>query len=180
MSGTRACRGWDIVGSDEGDDWTVGVLIVQDERPEAQFGFYVVDVERFHAPPGDTQARMVAIAREDGPEVMVREEREPGASGIAVITARAKAMAGFNYGGVQVSADKVVRADPYRTQVQSGNVARLTSSWNHDYLHELADFPVGVHDDQVDASSCAFNAVALEEHPKVRKGGTFGRGYRRY
>ena len=119
-------------------------------------------------------------ARADGQQVMVREEQEPGSSGKAVITARAKAMSGFNYAGVQVSADKVVRADPYRTQVPSGDVALVRSSWNHDYLHELADFPVGVHDDQVDASSCCFNAVALEERPQVRKGGTFGRGYRRY
>ena len=108
----RACRGWDIGGDDDGDDWTVGVLVVQDERAGAKYGFYVVDVERFHLSPGDTQGRMVEIARADGPQVMVREEREPGASGIAVITARAKAMAGFSYGGVAVSTDKTVRAGP--------------------------------------------------------------------
>ena len=178
--GVRACRGWDIGGSDEGDDWTVGVKIVQDERPEATYGFYVVDVDRFHEPPGDTQARMVKVARADGPQVMVREEREPGSSGIAVISARAKAMTGFDFAGVAVSTDKIVRSAPYRTQAQAGNVALVRASWNHEYLRELTDFPVGVHDDQVDASSCCFNAVALEERPKVRKGGTFGRGYRRY
>ena len=49
-------------------------------------------------------------------------------------------------------------------------MALVRSSWNHDYLHELADFPVGVHDDQVDASSCCFNAVALEERPEGPEG----------
>ena len=78
-----------------------------------------------------------------------------------------------------MSRDKVTRANPFRTQVEARNVALVRAPWNRAYLSELADFPVGIHDDQVDASSGSFNAVALEERPKVLKGGTFGRGYRR-
>ena len=171
----RACRGWDTGGENEGDDWTCGALIVSDERPEARYRFYVVDMQRFHAPPGDTEALIVSVAKQDGKKVMVREEQEPGSSGKAVIMARAKALVGFDFAGVTVSKDKVTRANPYRTQVQSGHVALVRGDWNREYLSEIADFPVGIHDDQVDASSCAFNAVALEERPKRLQGGTWGR-----
>ena len=35
--------------------------------------------------------------------------------------------------------------------------------WNRRYLDELAVFPTGEHDDQVDGSSCAFNSIIDEE-----------------
>jgi phage terminase large subunit-like protein len=41
----------------------------------------------------------------------------------------------------------------------------VRGAWNADYLHELRGFPTAKHDDQVDASSYAFNAVLLEPEP---------------
>ena len=47
--------------------------------------------------------------------------------------------------------------------MQAGNVKLLRGQWNEAYLSELENFPVGGHDDQVDASSDAFNELALGE-----------------
>ena len=56
------------------------------------------------------------------------------------------------------------RADSFSTQVNAGNVYCQVAPWNKDYLEELQYFPLGTHDDQVDASAGAFKFV-LEYKP---------------
>ncbi len=57
------------------------------------------------------------------------------------------------------SGDKVVRARPFASQVNGGNVLMLRGPWNNDFIEELRLFPNGLNDDQVDASSRGFNAL---------------------
>ena len=68
-------------------------------------------------------------------------------------------LAGFGVTTAPATGSKVVRADPYSSQVNAGNVKLLRGDWNRDYIEELRKFPMGKHDDQVDASSAAFNKV---------------------
>jgi predicted phage terminase large subunit-like protein len=112
---------------------------------------------------------MKTTAELDGVMVAIREEREGGSAGKTVIDARLKTLAGFNYDGVAVTGSKVVRSKPLRTQCEAGNVRIVRGEWNAAYLKELCVFPAGKHDDQVDASSCAFNAVLLEPAPPPPK-----------
>ena len=60
----------------------------------------------------------------------------------------------------RATGDKQVRADPLAAQVEAGNVRIVRSPWNRAYTEELAAFPMGKHDDRVDASAGAFNKLA--------------------
>lgn len=156
----RRARGWDTAGTEGSGDYTVGVRIA-----ESNGVFYIEDVQRGQWGPAGVDAVMKQTAQLDGPACGVREEREGGASGKAVIEARTKTLVGFDYKGVTVSGDKITRARPFRAQCEAGNVVLVKGSWNEEYLRELSVFPAGKHDDQVDGSSCAFNAVLLEPQP---------------
>jgi predicted phage terminase large subunit-like protein len=186
-SKVREARGWDTAGTEGDGDWTVGVRIYQVEiQPEtrlkrlghpdditpAQYHYYITSVVRAQTANVDKLIR--ATAEADGRNVDQREEKEGGSAGVAVIRARANALRGYPYSGVQISGDKVTRAKPFRTQCEAGNVFLLRGEWNTVYLDELTHFPTGDHDDQVDGSSCAFNALLMDK-PKQTKA-TWGRG----
>lgn len=162
----RRARGWDTAGTEGGGDWTVGVRIA-----EANGIFYVEDVQREQLGPAGVDSLMKLTAQLDGKFISQREEKEGGSSGKAVIAARIKTLVGYDYAGVAISGDKVTRAKPYRAQVEAGNVCLVKAPWNEKYIEELCLFPNGRHDDQVDGSSCAFNAVLLEPKPIEITGG---------
>jgi predicted phage terminase large subunit-like protein len=154
----RMIRGWDTAGTEDDGDYTVGVKMAELD------GIYiVVDVVRGQLGPAGVDELIKNTANADGRnKVGQREEKEGGSAGLAVINARAKTLKGHDYSGVSVSGDKVTRAKPFRAQCEAGNVFLLRGEWNESYLNELSFFPVGNHDDQVDASSCAFNAIVGE------------------
>ena len=167
----RRARGWDTAGTENDGDWTVGVEIGEEftrdnatGRAEATGRFVVLDVKRKQLGPDGVDKLMVATAQTDG-QCAQREEKEGGSAGAAVINARAKRMKGIDYAGVQISGSKVTRAKPFRAQCEAGNVWLLRGDWNAEYVKELCGFPTALHDDQVDGSSCAFNAVLLEPAP---------------
>lgn len=158
----RRTRGWDTAGSEGKGDWTRGCKIA-----EAEGLFYVEDMAGGQLGPDGVDKLIKVTAELDGKRVPVREEKEGGASGLAVIKARAKLLKGWDYLGVQVSGNKATRAKPLRAQVEAGNVFLVRGPWNEAFIVELCGFPTGKHDDQVDAASCAFNAVLLEPNPEV-------------
>lgn len=162
----RRARGWDTAATDGGGDYTCGVRIA-----EADSIFYVEDVVRGQWSPGVAEAQMKLTVELDGTNVAQREEKEGGSAGKIVIDARTKTFAGKNYEGVPITGSKVTRSKPFRIQCEAGNVRIVRdkgrggvdgTGWNRDYINELCGFPTAKHDDQVDASSCAFNAVLLE------------------
>ena len=61
--------------------------------------------------------------------------------------------------------DKVTRAGPFASQCEGGNVRLLRAEWNEKYIAEHHGFPDGTYADQVDASSGAFNKLALGAGP---------------
>lgn len=157
-------RGWDIAGTEAWEnpdaDWTAGVLISMTREGT----FYVEDVVYDQLSEDGVNRLMKQTAKLDGRSVLQREEREGGSSGKAVTRARARLLRGFDYAEVIVNkADKVGRARPLRGQAEARNVKLVAGLWNRRYLDELAVFPTGEHDDQVDGSSCAFNAIIDEE-----------------
>lgn len=160
----RSARGWDTAATEGGGDWTRGVHIGETRSGK----FVVMTPVGGQLGPAGVDALMVATATMDGRTVVQREEKEGGSSGKTVIEARVKSLKGFDYRGVTVSGSKVVRAKPFRSQVEGGNVYLLRGVWNAEYVQELCDFPTGSHDDYVDGSTCAFNAVLLEPKHEVR------------
>jgi predicted phage terminase large subunit-like protein len=84
-------------------------------------------------------------------------EQEPGSSGKESLEATIRALAGFIVHADRVTGSKITRAEPFAAQVQGGNILLQDGNWNKAYRDELEYFPGGSHDDQVDASSAAFN-----------------------
>lgn len=158
--GAQRCRGWDTAGTEDGGDWTVGVKLAESART-----WYVEHAVRGQWGPAAVDKIMRQTAESDGRACAVREEKEGGSAGKAVITARAKALVGFDYAGVQISGDKITRAKPFRAQCEAGNVKLVRGEWNGAWLDVVCSFPVGPHDDDVDASSCAFNAMVEDGGP---------------
>jgi len=150
-------RGWDTAGTEGAGDWTVGTKIATLDGI-----FYIEDVVRGQLGPHAVDQLMKSTAQADGPTCMQREEKEGGSAGLTVVEVRTKTLVGHDYSGVPISGDKVTRAKPFRSQCEAGNVKIVAGPWNKIYLDELTVFPMGKHDDQVDASSCAFNALLLE------------------
>lgn len=158
-------RGWDTAGTEEGGDWTVGVRLA-----EADGVFFVEDVQRAQLGPNGVDQLIRVTAEMDGRACAQREEREGGSAGLAVVAARTRTLAGKDYEGVMLSGSKMTRLKPFLVQLEAGNVRLVRAPWNVDYVRELCGFPSLRHDDQVDATSCAFNALTLN----LREAGDYG------
>jgi len=159
-------RGWDLAGSDEagGDpDWTVGVKLVRD-RSNCVF---IDDVIRFRALPGDVAERIRATAAMDGAAVTIGLPQDPGQAGKSQIMFLTQMLAGFRVVATPETGPKATRALPVASQVSAGTLAIRRAAWNAAFLDEMANFPSGRKDDQVDALTRAF-ALLVSQSPPAR------------
>src|SRR5262249_5364235 len=65
-------------------------------------------------------------------------------------------LAGYPFKGERSTGDKMTRALPLAASVEAGLVKLVRGRWVEAFLDELEIFPLGDHDDQVDATSLAF------------------------
>ncbi len=86
-------------------------------------------------------------------------ETEGGSAGISDSNATIRALAGFTVYAERPSGSKIVRATPFASYAEAGDVRLVKGDWNEDFLQEMSLFPVGKNDDIVDASSGAFNKL---------------------
>ena len=154
----RKVRYWDKASTEGGGDWTVGTLMgaLEDGR------MVILDVVRFQGHPLTNEKRVAATARADGLDVYIREEQEPGSSGVSIISHYKKNIVpGYMYEGIRSTGSKQARATAYAGQVKANNILVVEGLWNRDFLNEHEAFPHGAHDDQVDSGSGAYNFLAL-------------------
>jgi predicted phage terminase large subunit-like protein len=153
----RKVRAWDLAATPKDEmeardpDWTAGVLLGKAEDGT----HYVLDVRRLRGTPQHVQAVVRATAAQDGWEVAIVMEQEPGSSGVAVIDYYLCLLAGYSFRGERSTGDKVTRAQPLAAQAEGGKVKVVRGAWTKDFLDEMEAFPFGRHDDQVDAASLA-------------------------
>lgn len=152
----RRARYWDKAASTDGD-YTVGVLMSRTDDGI----YYVEDVVRGQWSPFQRQQIELQTAQMDGAGVQVWVEQEPGSGGKESAMLSVRRLAGFTVHVDRVTGDKAVRAMPYAAQCEAGNVKLVRGAWNRDYIDEMCAFPNGAHDDQVDASSGAFNKLTM-------------------
>lgn len=159
-----AVRFWDVAGTETGQGArTAGVKMLR-----CGPSYVIVDAQVDRLSAHGVDALMLQTARLDGPLVRVREEQEPGSAGKAVCAARTTLLAGFDYKGIPSTGDKVLRANPLRSQAEAGNVfllipeGREKPPWVEEFLSEVTLFPNGKLKDQVDAASGAFSEVTAE------------------
>jgi predicted phage terminase large subunit-like protein len=152
----KRVRGWDKAGTSGGGDYTAGVRL----SVTADGLIYVEHVVRDQLAANDRRKLMKATADADGRATPIELEQEPGSAGKDSAADDIRLLAGWPVRATPATGDKVTRADPFAAQWQAGNVRLVKGPWNEAYLAELEAFPHGTHDDQVDASSLAYNKLA--------------------
>ena len=171
LRGAAVGSGWDIAATKQigtrDPDWTVRVKLGR--LPTGLF--VVLDVFRDRGGPDDVQNWIRNVSQQDkhdnGAAVRVSLPQDPGQAGKAQALAFTRLLAGMNVETTPETGDKATRAAPVAAQVNGGNFAIVKAPWNASFLDELAAFPSGVKDDQVDALSRAFALVGLSARPLV-------------
>lgn len=149
-------RYWDKAGTEGAGDFTAGVLMAR----TAEGIFYVENVVRGQWSAGNREKVIRQTAELDGHAVGVWLEQEGGSGGKDSAEATVRNLVGYNARFAPVTGDKQVRAQPFAAQAEAGNVRLVRAPWNAAYIEELISFPYGRNDDQVDASSGAFNKLS--------------------
>jgi len=163
--GIHWVRAWDLAstapkhGTDP--DWTVGAKWGKDRAGR----FYIGDVVRMRGSPDEVEATIVNTAARDGKSVRISIPQDPGQAGKSQILYLTKKLSGYRVSSSPETGDKVTRAEPMAAQINVGNVSMLKAPWNDALVAEMRIFPNGTHDDQIDASSRAFNELTAKAAP---------------
>lgn len=168
--GLTRVRYWDTASTkphkgNRDPDYFCGVLL-----GECRGTYYVMHVTRFRCGPAEAEAKVAAIAAEDGKGVDVWMAQEPGSmSEMALHSYGKDALKGYTFRGDRQTGDKRQRAKPFAAAASRKVVKLVRGAWNTEYLDELEAFPrPGVHDDQVDASSGAYDKLHSVDRGKVK------------
>lgn len=174
----RRIRYWDRAATEPTQanpdpDWTVGVLMAI--TPDGLT--YIEDVVRLRGTPGMVKNTILATAEADfakyGFHVTIGIEQDPGSAGKSEGHDYLQLLSRFPVRLYPVSKKgaKVVRFGPFSAQAEAKNVRVKRAEWNSVYFSMLEAFPTpGVHDDDVDATSGAYNA--LQQQPPTDKAAT--------
>jgi predicted phage terminase large subunit-like protein len=154
-------RYWDLaMSSKTSADYTAGVKLGLGSDGLT----YVLDVQRQRLEWGDVVPWMAAIILEDGTATPHGVE-EKGFMSRAIQELNADSrLNGFTVFGYNVEGDKVTRALPFSSRAAAGMVRVLRRSWTTPYLEEMLTFPLGEHDDQVDATSGAWAMIGQYDY----------------
>lgn len=149
-------RRWDMAATEpkpgKDPDWTAGCLMGLARTNT----LYIIDMKRMRGTPGACEALVKQTAEIDGNETMIRMEQEPGSSGVkAIDDYQRRVLMGYDFRGVPSTGKKEVRANPLASQAEAGNVKLVRGPWINAFLDEAELFPLGGHDDQIDAASGA-------------------------
>ena len=168
--GCRWVRTWDFAATEASagtdPDYTVGILVGH-HRPSGVF--FVHDIVRFRGSPAAVEQGVRKTAEADGRAVEIHLEEEGGSAGKAVTAHYIRdVLAGYVVKSTRPTGSKTVRAAPLAASAEWSYVHLVGAYWNEDLLAELEVFPVGAHDDQVDALAAAHIALtAKREYPLV-------------
>lgn len=163
-------RYWDKAGTQDGGAYTAGVKIGRDESTGL---FYVAHAVRGQWSALQREQVIKNQAQLDGADCTQWIEQEPGSGGKESAQNTVLNLAGFSVHLDRVTGDKLLRAGPFAAQVEAGNVYVLLDEWTEAYIDELHNFDpnAGGYKDQVDASSGAFNKLALNPLFQIAGGG---------
>jgi predicted phage terminase large subunit-like protein len=136
-------------------DYTVGVKlgVTVDEQP------IIFDVWRAQKAAPDVQDAIAQNAAIDGTDVPIRLEAEKAGIIELDYLLRDSRLHNFRIDAQPPQGDKYTRAGPFAKQVKAGRALMVRGTWNRAYLDELSMFPSGAHDDQVDATSGAWDML---------------------
>lgn len=150
----KRVRFWDMAATENAGDWSVGALVAVHEDK-----VWIEHIVRAQKRPHELEKLILQTSMQDGIDVHVRMEQEPGSSGVAVIAGyKRHVLSGFNFDGIRSTGNKSARASALASYAKKDGLVQITiGSWNREFLDEMEAFPNGSNDDQVDAVSSGFN-----------------------
>ena len=101
-----------------------------------------------------------ATALADGAEVEQTVETTGTQRGMLQLLQAEPLLMGLTFRGQEAEKDKITRCNPWLARAEQKRVKLVRGAWNNDWLDEVCGFPESEHDDLVDATSGAFQAVA--------------------
>jgi predicted phage terminase large subunit-like protein len=152
-------RGWDLAATNKkGADYTVGLKMSVDHSGR----IFIEDICRLRGSPHEVQSAIKRAALMDGLDTVIYLPQDPGQAGKAQKSALATLLQGFNVRFSPESGDKVTRTIPFAAQWEAGNVVLRDAPWSQEFIGEVSQFPLGDHDDQVDACSRAYSWIVAQ------------------
>lgn len=146
-----------IAGPNQNGDFYVSDLMHGDWEPDERDT--ELDAFLFSFPDSGVQAVKVTIPQ------------DPGQAGKEQARRFVKRWKTYGVRIIRPTGPKEIRADAFAAQWNAGNVVIAKASWARAYVGQLCSFPLGRHDDMVDASSDAYNTL-------TRRGGARMKGRR--
>jgi predicted phage terminase large subunit-like protein len=125
--------------------------------------FHVEDIRRVRASPASVEALVAQTAALDGRTVPIYIEQEPGSAGKNTISTYTRLLAGFDVHGERSTGPKEEFIKPFSAQCEAGNVRLVRGPWIGPLLDEAEAWPLGGHDDQLDAASKAAMHLNLKQ-----------------
>jgi len=117
-------------------------------------GYYVENVVRERMEYPDLKRRAMQLAESERPDLVLIEDKASGQSLIQEMI-RDTIIPVLPW---SIDGDKIARANACTPECEAGKVfLREGAPWVADFIGELASFPYGMHDDQVDAFTQAMN-----------------------
>ena len=159
----RRVRFWDFASIDpkyrkkntntKEPDWTVGLKMAC-----YQGMYYIEDIVACQKSPADVEKIVAQMAKADGHQCAVRWEQEGGSSGEAnTLRLCREILPGYDAMGVRPVVSKIERARPVAAAMQMGSIFIVKNCREMLRLYnQLDSFPVGAHDDVIDAMDGAF------------------------
>lgn len=153
-------RYWDFASTEPSDDnpdpdYTAGLKVGRTHHGSIDFhipDYYIFDVERFRLNPGGVEARVKAAAEKDGRAITQYVEQERGSAGKTVVAHyNNNVLPSYTVRPLYATGDKETRARIAAARTQEGRVFLVEGPWIRDFTSEAAMFPIGAHDDQIDA-----------------------------
>ena len=152
-------RYWDLAATEKTErndpDWTVGIKLGRDRSG----GYYLLDLVRARANPGDVERLLLNTAEQDGNRVRIGFGQDPGQAGKSQALHLVRALSAYTARGAPESGDKLTRFGPFSSQCRAGNVKIRRGAWNEELFRVLEGFPDLAHDDEVDACSGALQML---------------------
>jgi predicted phage terminase large subunit-like protein len=162
-------RYWDLAATEKNEfndpDWTVGIKLGRDKNG----GYWLLDMVRAQANPGDVDTLLINTAMLDGKQVRIGFGQDPGQAGKSQALHLVRALSGFTVSPTSESGDKLTRFGPFSSQCRAGNVKIRRGSWNEELFRVLEGFPELAHDDEVDACSGALEML----NPQMKGSGIY-------
>ena len=176
------CRSWDLAYSDESKgiqrDSSAGVLMYYEEASDT---YIIADLE--HGQYGEyLKQHLLSVAQRDSSNVTILiESGTVGGASKFLYKEYRSYLKGYRTHQSEPVGSKVDRATPLRQAILDGKVHVYLSNpkVRGEFIKQLRSFPLGKHDDCVDATAYGFNWLKKRGHRATIRVGTAGKRTRR-